>query len=147
MTVSHYTLTMSAINRPLFRDVTSSRKCLILVNTTPLQPPCFTDSVLPRRWKTAPHVQAEPASSLPASFQHWVFSPLLPPPPFLSILLLSYLLLPPSPAPLWLQACRPFFLPATWPGAHMDSWHSSRPAHKALCAVPCRQQQQYNNKR
>lgn len=52
------------------------------------------------------------------------------------------------PSPFRLRACRPIYPPATWPGAHMDSWHSSRLAHKALCAVPCRQQQQQcHNKR
>lgn len=48
LTVSHYTLTMSAINRPLFRGVTSSRKCLIPVNTTPIQPPVLQTAFFPQ---------------------------------------------------------------------------------------------------
>lgn len=118
---------------------------LLPLNTTPTHrtphPLVLHTVFFPARWKTAPHVQAEPASALPAYFLF--YSPFSCPLPF-PLSSSPSILLPPSP--LWLWACRPIYPPATWPGAHMDSWHSSRLAHKALCAVPCRQQQQYHNK-
>lgn len=99
-----------AINTPLFRDVKSSRKCPITPQHNAHPPPLFETVFFPARWKPAPHVQPEPASSLPACFQHWGFPP--PPPPAPSLLLSPPPLLPPplAPSPFWLRACRPSHL-------------------------------------
>lgn len=116
-------------NRPLFMDIRSSWKCPITSkhNTqtppSPPPPPPFPLQTvfLPARWKTAPHVQAEPASSLHACFQNWVLSTLPPPFP----LPFSLILLPSS-------------LPFPAPGlqTHLSASHLTRSSHGLLTQFP-----------
>lgn len=71
---------------------------LLPLNTTPIRPPCFSDSVLPCKMKDCPS-RAGWASQLPACcFQHWAF-----PPPAPSLRLYS----PPPPSLPPLFGCGP----------------------------------------